>query len=546
MSGRPPTAPSLVSDRFATILARFETHAAEISKLVAEAEDAAGSDLAARRDRSDAELSAIREIRDEIEAVTKAVASHPAVQAIDGLAEEDDPPPTVLSDASIENLRRAVKLRRERVVAVLPGLRIAEPAPVLVRDDAAAPPERGQTGPDSSEIAPAPSSSEATHHAVQGSSDADRAPEAEPSPASFEDPATEEGARWRGGAFPLLFAAIAIGLLVAPNVSPRLLDRMPYLCSAPLVRGLVPCDLRRATVGSEGAGTTTRPRSDAAVDSSDVAASLTAIARAGGGTLSLAPGVHEVRGPVVLSGNVTIRGASRDDSTLRLGGRGGGIVYSGGGVLRMSGVGLVLTSNGSGDVLSVSGGAIHLDDVRFAGGTSGDGVAGAGLLLGGSTTGSVSDCLVRDNGTGIWVSGRATPTISGCTIASNLARGVGYFGATGGELVASTIEGNGYMRARNDFWQGIALEDSAAPSIRDNVIRDNAGIGVQYRDSSRGGFAGNTVVGNGWNIGRYGPSNASVGGLAIGTRGTAQRPNPSIGAGNTYDNNYGGGFTDYR
>lgn len=560
MSERTPPARSLASERFASIVERFEAEAKKASQLVAEAEEAAKSDLASRHARTDAELSAIRAVRNEIDAVSYAVLQHSAVRSVDGLAEENDPQPTVLDDPSPESLRRLVRLRRERALAMLADLRVDDLTDGgLGGDDNDGPP-----GPPD-EIVLVRNEPE-TQPVVTPSQDVDRSDEptsdAEPMAASTSvvtetlddegtikasvEPAAEAASagRPRRAPYPWLVGAFAIALVAVPNLWPRMLDRAPFVCSVPIVRGLVPCD-RRALSAESGSGGTRSP-TDGTIVSSDVAARLATIVRQDGGTLTVPPGVHEVRGPVALSGDVTIQGASSDQSILRITSRGAGISYSGSGVLRVSGVGLSLASSGTGDVLSASSGTVRLNDVAFSGGTAGGGAVGAGLLLGGSVTGTVADCVVRDNGTGIWVSDRAAPSISGCKIGPNQARGIGYFGRSSGELVDNTIEGNGYMPARDDYWQGIALEDGAAPSIRDNVIQNNAGIGVQYRDNSAGRFVGNTVVGNGSNIRTYAPSTASVGGVAIGTRGTGQQPSPSIGSGNRYEGNYGGDLNDYR
>ena len=349
-------------------------------------------------------------------------------------------------------------------------------------------------------------------------------------------------ARWAIALVALL--AVSIGGL---NLWPGALVRVAFLCSAPGLSSLIPCN--RVVTGTPGVPPTVAEDpvpTRVLTSSSQLAAAIATVGQAGSGTLSVGEGVFEIQAPVVLSGHVTIRGVAPERSVLRLVSATGGILYRGDGTLSIADIGIVLVTSGAGDVLTIGGGTARLERIAVTGGRPGGGVAGAGLVFVGGATGSARDCIVQANEFGVWIANQATPSISRCTIASNLARGVSFHGDSGGELIGNTIEGNGYARTRDDHWQGVALQESAAPSIRDNTIRDNAGIGVQYRDTSGGNFSGNRVSGNGWNIQRYADATASAGGLAIGTRNTNHQPTPTIGSGNTYSNNYGGNVIDYR
>jgi parallel beta-helix repeat protein len=170
-------------------------------------------------------------------------------------------------------------------------------------------------------------------------------------------------------------------------------------------------------------------------------------------------------------------------------------------------------------------------------------VSGAGLHLAGSTTGTVRDCRSSGNFLGIGVSNQARPTIERCAITNNLTRGVYFIDGSGGELRGNTIANNGFDEDRRNWWQGVAVRNMASPTIRNNIVEDNAGVGIHVWEEARGVIDGNTIRNNGRNIGATG---SHYGGIAIGFRGDNKRPNPTVGPNNTFTNNRGGAVNDYR
>ena len=565
----------LVHERFGRIVERFDEH----MKVLADACAAAERDASARRSAAESEHAArvaeYDRLGDEMAALADAVLSHPMVRELGQI--DVAPAPTLHEDESIEALRRLYARRRERAFAALPGLHVPDVTrrDPLVADDPA--PEGGHedeptflvSEPSPSAVtasveaeSPAPATADRALQASTGDDvvgterlpvdanvsrcaacGASIPPGAEGCPScsprdgtvlgvadSVRDVPAEAEVRprraWRG-LLVAVFVVALVGLVGVPNVWPGVVARVPVLCSVPGLGWVIPC-LRVTT-------------SDALLPA------LQRIAQAGGGFVTLAEGTFSLPAPPPqLSGNVTIRGVGHDVSVLRIEGSGGGLRFTGGGTLQMVDVGVLLIRGGGGDVVTMTGGTVRLERIAVAGGTPGTNVTGGGLVFGGSVSGVVRDCIVQANEFGVWVAGTATPSITGCTIAANRARGVSYHGDSRGELVANTIERNGYGLTGTNYWQGIALQDRAAPVIRNNTIRDNAGIGVQYRDRSGGRFSGNRVSGNGWSIQLHAEPTASVGGLAVGVRGSDHRPSPTIASDNTFSNNYGGDFNHYR
>ncbi len=570
----------LVHERLRRVVERFDEHV----QVLADACAAAERDASARRSAAESEHAArvaeYDRLGDEIAALADAVLSHPMVRELGQI--DVAPAPTLHEDESIEALRRLYVRRRERAFAALPGLHVPD---VTRRDPSVAvdpAPDGGDVDEDEATFhvsEPSPSAVTASVEAespAPATATADRAlpastrdddvgtermpvdanvsrcsacgasipPGAEGCPScsprggtvlavadSVRDVPPEFEARPRRAWMGLLvafFVVALMGLVGVPNVWPGVVARVPVLCSVPGLGRVIPCPRVLTT-------------SDA------VLAALQRTAQAGGGIVTLAEGTFSLPAPPPqLSGNVTIRGAGHDVSVLRIEGSGGGLRFTGGGTLQIVDVGVLLMGGGGGDVVTMTGGTVRLERIAVAGGTPGTNVTGGGLVFGGSVSGVVRDCIVQANEFGVWVAGTATPSITGCTIAANRARGVSYHGDSRGELVANTIERNGYGLTGTNYWQGVALQDRAAPVIRNNMIRDNAGIGVQYRDSSGGRFSGNRVSGNGWSIQLHAEPTASVGGLAVGVRGSDHRPSPTIASDNTFSNNYGGDFNHYR
>jgi parallel beta-helix repeat protein len=310
------------------------------------------------------------------------------------------------------------------------------------------------------------------------------------------------------------------------------------------------------------------------------------------GLVEVAAGSFQVDSPVYVEGTATVRGRGENTSTLAFTGPGTFVSVMPGAQLRVEGVTLARTGGGPGDVIAVESGSVSVDSSRITGGRYGDGFEGAGVWVAGSSVAVLERATLEANGAGLFATGdtniRLTSTrvqsnerfglffdgssgtvrnasvlgngaegivltgnsemqISDSTITGNAARGISYLQWSGGTAVNNLVSGNGFGDAsRTDYWQGIAVQDNASPVLDGNTVRENAGIGIQFRNNARGTVESNVVASNGHNVARYGPPDASVGGIVIGVRGSDHAPSPIVEATNTLLDNHGGGLVDYR
>lgn len=341
----------------------------------------------------------------------------------------------------------------------------------------------------------------------------------------------------------LVLAAISMALWVA-LWSPWTDDALTLLCRVPGAPSVLPCaadgqvsplPLIDTILPTEG--------------SSDLAQRLVSAVREGSGRVELGRGRFGIDRPFVVSGDLRVSGRGSEVSIIELSGGAAGLSFQGGGRLELADVALLLTPAATGDVVVVEGGQFLIERVTITGGTASDGVAGAGLVIRGDARGLVRDCVVTGNTIGIVVTDQAAPTIEACRVERNLARGVSFHGRSGGQVRESTVAGNGFMKDRDDYWQGIAVEDQAQPRIVDSTVRANAGVGIQYLDEAGGVSRGNLIAENGANhqvfLRASGRDTVSVGGIALGIVGRFDQPTPTL-TDNRFVGNTGGTIVDYR
>jgi parallel beta-helix repeat protein len=532
----------LIDDRYRAALQRFrqlehtlQQERATISKSNAEA-------LTAQRVGIRERVRELEALHDEIVARCEAIAAHPEVR---DLPEARATLSATVHDADPYVVMSEIHRRHEaRVAAWLPDLGSVPPDVLTDADGSAAAPAPSPGAPD---VVPgggtavrrcdrcgATAPTEAETCPSCGSrlrpplfhGDIDAEPDAEPRPG-------RAGPAWF---FFILLVAAWAGVATL-NARPELLRAMPMVCDVPLLRSMVPCP---------GGSPARPPLAGARCDlrtSADLMRGLSNAARGRSTSLVLCQGTFEITAPLSLAGNVTMQGAA-GSTVVRIVGN-GSLSYTGPGTFAVSDIAFQRSTTGIGHVLTVSNATVRFDRVGFSGGRGNDTmvVSGAGLHLAGSTTGTVRDCRSSGNFLGIGVSNQARPTIERCAITNNLTRGVYFIDGSGGELRANTIANNGYDEDRRNWWQGVAVRNTASPTIRNNTVEDNAGVGIHVWEEARGIIDGNTIRNNGRNIGATG---SHYGGIAIGFRGDNKRPNPTVGPNNTFTNNRGGAVNDYR
>jgi parallel beta-helix repeat protein len=189
------------------------------------------------------------------------------------------------------------------------------------------------------------------------------------------------------------------------------------------------------------------------------------------------------------------------------------------------------------DVVVVRKGEVSFSECRFTGGVYDEDVEdifGAGLVLKGSTEGTVRENVVEENGgPGVVVEDRAEPKLEGNTITENEGIGLFYWDNAGGvarendcswnamgivvglnaeptleENTCTNNEGSGIMyygmgggdARRNECYEndgsGILVGLLSEPTLEENVCRDNKMAGISYSDESGGVARGNECSGN--------------------------------------------------
>lgn len=564
--------PRLIATQHVATLKRFRALAAELVEARSAAEHASAAELTEKLDKNRARLEELQRLADEVFSMAVAVADHPEV--IDLPEASRAPPPTVHDDTPDFVLRDTHGSLRDRLEELLPDLDVD---PDAERHDtptepcaSPSPPSPGETTEPSDDAVPL----DETLDEVTGSTPTDgsdrrcphcgagidsdidscpscgeqvRAPIFAPDSDSA-DAVGDSGQADAGGgfgAFVRYLLLIAVLLVAFANVWPPALDHAPVACEVPWVQDAIPCRGPRSGLRGLALELVERwiPSMPTGVDSAqELVLALTRVARQEHGTIQIAAGTYVLDAPITLSGDVALRGQGMGETIIRL--TGPAFVYAGDQTWTASNLTFARSHASTGDLIVVADGNVRFDRVAVVGARGTSSTPGAGMLFAGTSGGTVRDCSVTGNTFGIVVTERATPTIVDCTIDRNAHRGVSFHDRGGGVIRDSTISNNGYASG-DDFWQGVGLEDEASPSVVDNDVRRNAGVGIQYRDRSGGSASGNRITGNGWNIRDYGSPQSSTGGIAIGTNGTDQRPTPTL-ASNVFDDNYGGEINDYR
>jgi nitrous oxidase accessory protein NosD len=154
--------------------------------------------------------------------------------------------------------------------------------------------------------------------------------------------------------------------------------------------------------------------------------------------------------------------------------------------LRIEADGVVLLtarSPGESAVLSLVGGA----DLVMTGIALGYG--SDGLSLGADARAALTDCVISDNGRGVYAVDRARIALVRCRLSRNEQGGLWLWGAAHGELRECTFTANEVC--------GIGVGGTATATIVDCVITDSGWDGgIVIRDFAQAEIAGNSIVGN--------------------------------------------------
>jgi parallel beta-helix repeat protein len=263
--------------------------------------------------------------------------------------------------------------------------------------------------------------------------------------------------------------------------------------------------------------------------------------------VNIPSGTFTLRQPLELAGSVHLRGAGPEATIIRSA-HAGHMVLIDEGSHRIEGLTLSYTGSAPAHGVLVTCCRLELANAVVEGATEGPSHLGVGVNIRGDTQALIESSTIRSNGFGIAVTDRANATVRDNLIISNRGRGLSMHNSATGTITNNTISDNGYGSDGADFWQGIALQNDARPTIEGNEIRGNAGVGIQFWNASGGVVRDNRLIDNGSNIAAYAPPNASAAGIAVGVSGRAtdHQPSPTISANNTFSGNFGGTVRDYR
>jgi len=104
-----------------------------------------------------------------------------------------------------------------------------------------------------------------------------------------------------------------------------------------------------------------------------------------------------------------------------------------------------------------------------------------GLLLGGTTIGTITACELKNNMVGLALTGGTAVTITACRLENNEEAGLIYRDQSGGLAKQNICQSNGH---------GIILDDRPMPTLTKNIVIENRGNGIFYRNiNGHGGTA---------------------------------------------------------
>ena len=272
--------------------------------------------------------------------------------------------------------------------------------------------------------------------------------------------------------------------------------------------------------GSDGTGDGLSTGTPVAVSDDLVQVVSTAPA---GSTFVLAAGDHVVTTTLVVDGDVTLTGADRDQvrivkrdgiTSQQTGSAGSPVVAVDGGTFAASGITFAYEGAGEAHVVVATATDANVDIAAsaFIGGVRAGSEVGSGLLLAGSTTGTVTDSLFFDNDqdgleyrdaadvtvtgsdayqnaySGIAVKHEAAATLTDTDARDNGGHGVVVWDDASLELTGGAVNGNGST--------GIKFYLRSTGTVADAGVQNNAGKGIWVTDDAVATLTGSTLTGN--------------------------------------------------
>jgi hypothetical protein len=217
-----------------------------------------------------------------------------------------------------------------------------------------------------------------------------------------------------------------------------------------------------------------------------------------GSVIALSAGIYELDELVLVERSLALEGTGLAETVIRSSASGAAIYYRGAGVLELTGLTVEHTGSDPASVVVVADGSFRARRIRLTGGITdpSTGSDGHGLALAPSEPpGSGFDRTVTvtdsefDGNDRIGVAVLATePVVTTSSLHDNGFCGVCFFGRGGGLVSGSVIE-------RNQV--GVGSSGTSAPTLRDNDIRGNDGVGVLVEDDAAPIVEGSRVAGNG-------------------------------------------------
>lgn len=237
-----------------------------------------------------------------------------------------------------------------------------------------------------------------------------------------------------------------------------------------------------------------------------------------GSTLRLGPGEHRVESPLRVQGPITIRGDSLEHTFLvGTGSRPGEefvLGIGGTGDIRLSHLTIERRGNVSGDVVRMMGGKLLADRVRFRGGKEADekSQVGCGLVIGRGAGGSLRHCTFLDNArTGLWVftTGTDVVELTEC-VGRNNRTGVFVTGAGkvttdecrwDGNRYGVRVTDQGQFTARgggaaNNRKDGVEVSGDGRVSLTDFSSTGNTRNGLEFQAAAGGSVSGGRFTNN--------------------------------------------------
>lgn len=211
-----------------------------------------------------------------------------------------------------------------------------------------------------------------------------------------------------------------------------------------------------------------------------------------GSTILLDAGTYQLAGSLEIAKSLNLQGAGMEQ-TLVTGHQGSQVVlFSGPGSFAVRDIEFRYEGTDPARVVTVDDGEIDIARCTFSGGIWSDAekMGGDGLLLRGTTSGSIRGSLFEGNGlSGMELQDQSQPLLEDNVFRDNGKSGLIYFGHSGGTARRNESIANGL--------HGIEVRDQAQPTLEDNTCNKNVQDGIAYFEQAAGEARQNTCSGNG-------------------------------------------------